>query len=193
MSFAPSGKSDRDAPARAALYRTRLLVNRTPHFSKRTRKEANQGLDLLESQLGRNQVSVSEAVRGMELLNRAHSSLAFGLLREPGFVERFGAALRQLGLRGIEQRLDEVPRLGHGPADRGADQRSPAPRRAAGRAAVRRRRPAAPAAARLLLSRGPVQRGQQRGLGRRGAEPQPVADARRQRRFQVGRPQQLPA
>lgn len=109
MSFAPSGKSDRDAPARAALYRTRLLVNRTPHFSKRTRKEANQGLDLLESQLGRNQVSVSEAVRGMELLNRAHSSLTFGLLREPGFVERFGAALRQLGLRGIEQRLDEVP------------------------------------------------------------------------------------
>ena len=45
----------------------------------------------------------------MELLIRAHSSLAFGLLREPGFVERFGAALRQLGLRGIEQRLDEVP------------------------------------------------------------------------------------
>ena len=109
MSFAPSGKADRDAPARAALYRTRILVNRTPHFSKRTRKEANQGLDLLESQLGRNQVSVSEGVRGMELLMRAHSSLAFGLLREPGFVERFGAALRQLGLRGIEQRLDEVP------------------------------------------------------------------------------------
>ncbi|HEY8178894.1 MAG TPA: hypothetical protein VIH33_00715 [Candidatus Limnocylindria bacterium] len=109
MSFAPSGKSDRDAPARAALYNTRLLVNRTPHFSKRTRKEANRGLDLLESQLGRNQVSVSEAVRGMELLIRAHSSLAFGLLREPGFVERYGAALRQLGLRGIEQRLDEVP------------------------------------------------------------------------------------
>ena len=84
MSFAPSGKSDRDAPARAALYRTRVLVNRTPHFSKRTRKEANRGLDLLESQLGRNQVSVSEAVRGMELLNRAPQLLAFGLLREPG-------------------------------------------------------------------------------------------------------------
>ncbi|HEX5578985.1 MAG TPA: hypothetical protein VFY43_04895, partial [Candidatus Limnocylindria bacterium] len=109
MSFAPSGKADRDAPARAALYRTRVLVNRTPHLSKRTRKEANRGLDLLESQLGRNQVSVSEAVRGMELINRAHSSLVFGLLREPGFVERFGPALRQLGLRGIEQRLDEVP------------------------------------------------------------------------------------
>lgn len=64
---------------------------------------------MLETQLGRNQVSVSEAVRGLELLNRAHSSLTFALLREPGFVERFGAALRQLGLRGIEQRLDEVP------------------------------------------------------------------------------------
>lgn len=109
MTFAPSGTADRDAPARAAIYRTRVLVNRTPHFSKRTRKEANRGLDLLESQLGRNQVGVSESVRGMELLIRAHSSLAFGLLREPGFVERFGAALRQLGLRGIEQRLDEVP------------------------------------------------------------------------------------
>jgi hypothetical protein len=64
---------------------------------------------MLETQLGRNQVNVAEAVRGLELLNRAHSSLSFGLLREPGFVERFGAALRQLGLRGIEQRLDEVP------------------------------------------------------------------------------------
>ena len=64
---------------------------------------------MLEGQLGRNQVNVAEAVRGLELLNRAHSTLAFALLRDPGFVERFGAALRQLGLRGIEQRLDEVP------------------------------------------------------------------------------------
>jgi hypothetical protein len=109
MSFSPSGPSDRDAPARSAIYHTRLLVNRTPHFSTRTRREANRGLDMLDAQLGRNQVNVAEAVRGLELLNRAHSSLAFGLLREPGFVERFGAALRQLGLRGIEQRLDEVP------------------------------------------------------------------------------------
>jgi hypothetical protein len=109
MTFSPSGPGDRDAPARSAIYRTRLLVNRTPHFSTRTRREANRGLDMLETQLGRNQVNVAEAVRGLELLNRAHSSLTFGLLREPGFVERFGAALRQLGLRGIEQRLDEVP------------------------------------------------------------------------------------
>ena len=109
MSFKPSAPADRDTPARAAIYRTRLLVHRTPHFSTRTRREANRGLDMLEAQLGRNQVSVSEAIRGMELLIRAHSSLAFGLLREPGFVERFGAPLRQMGLRGIEQRLDEVP------------------------------------------------------------------------------------
>jgi hypothetical protein len=109
MSFQPSGPRDRDAPARTALGRTRLLINRTPHFSTRTRREANRGIDLLEGQLGRNQVNVAEAVRGLELLNRAHSSLTFDLLRNPGFVERFGAALRQLGLRGIEQRLDEVP------------------------------------------------------------------------------------
>jgi hypothetical protein len=109
MSFLPSGRADRDAPARTAIYRTRLLVNRTPHFSTRTRREANRALDLLDAQLGRNQVNVAEAIRAMELLVRAHSSLAFGLLREPAFVERFGAALRQMGLRGIEQRLDEVP------------------------------------------------------------------------------------
>ncbi len=99
----------RDERARAALYRTRLLVNRTPHFTTRTRKEANRGLDLLEGQLGLNQVNVPEAARGIELLIRAHSSLAFGLLRDPGFADRFGTALSDLGLRGIEQRLDEVP------------------------------------------------------------------------------------
>jgi hypothetical protein len=99
----------RDARARAALYRTRLLVNRTPHFTTQTRKEANRAIDMLEGQLGLNQVNVAEAVRGIELLNRAHSSLIFGLLREEAFVDRFGTALRHLGLRGIEQRLDEVP------------------------------------------------------------------------------------
>jgi hypothetical protein len=100
---------DRDTRARAALYRTRVFVNRTPHFTTRTRREANRGLDLLESQLGLNQVNVPEAARGIELLNRAHSSLTFGLLRDPSFVDRFGEALRHLGLRGLEQRLDEVP------------------------------------------------------------------------------------
>lgn len=52
---------------------------------------------------------MSEAAHGIELLIRAHASLAFALLRDPAFVDRFGAGLRHLGLRGIEQRLDEVP------------------------------------------------------------------------------------
>lgn len=100
---------DRDVRVRDALYRTRLLVNRTPHFSKATRKEANQAIDLLEGQLGLNQVDPAKGARGLELLNRAHSSLLFGLLREPDVTERFAAALRRLGLRGIADRLDEVP------------------------------------------------------------------------------------
>ncbi len=85
-----------------------MLVNRTPHFTTRARHEANRALDLLDAQLGLNQVNVPEAARGIELLIRAHASLAFALLRDPAFVDRFGAALRHLGLRGIEQRLDEV-------------------------------------------------------------------------------------
>lgn len=99
---------DRDSLARAGLYRTRVLVNRTPHFTTRARREANRGLDLLDLQLGLNQINVPEATRGIELLIRAMPSLAFGLLRDTAFVDRFGAALRHLGLRGIEQRLDEV-------------------------------------------------------------------------------------
>ena len=99
----------RDDRVRDALYRTRLLVNRTPHFSKSTRKEANRAIDLLERQLGLNQVNVFEAARGVELLNRAHSSLAFGLLRDQDFADRFGPGLRKLGLRGIPERLAEVP------------------------------------------------------------------------------------
>jgi hypothetical protein len=105
-SLAPT---DRDARVRAALYRTRLLVNRTPHFTTQTRREANRALDMLEGQLGLNQVNLGEAMRGIELLNRAHSSLTFGLLRDPDFADRFATPLRRLGLRGIAQRLDEVP------------------------------------------------------------------------------------
>jgi hypothetical protein len=101
--------ADRDSLARAALYRARVLVNRTPHFTTPARREANRGLDLLDAQLGLNQVNLPEAVRGVELLIRATPSLAFGLLRDAAFVDRFGAALRHLGLRGIGQRLDEVP------------------------------------------------------------------------------------
>ena len=100
---------NRDSRVREALYRTRLLVNRTPHFSKATRREANRALDTLERQLGLNQVNAAESARAIELLNRAHSSLAFGLLRDDAFTDRFGPALRRLGLRGIADRLDEVP------------------------------------------------------------------------------------
>ena len=94
---------------RDALRRTRVLVNRTPHFSKSTRKEANRALDVLENQLGLNQVSAPEAARAIELLNRAHSSLLFGLLSNTDFADRFAPALRRLGLRSITDRLDEVP------------------------------------------------------------------------------------
>ena len=100
---------DRDGRVREALYRTRLLVNRTPHLSKATRREANRALDVLDRQLGLNQVNTVESARALELLNRAHSSLAFGLLRNEDFTDRFGPALRRLGLRGIADRLDEVP------------------------------------------------------------------------------------
>ena len=100
---------DRDSRVRDALHRTRVLVNRTPHFSKATRKEANRAVDALESQLGLNQVNAPEAARAIELLNRAHSSLLFALLRSEDFADRFAPALRRLGLRGITDRLDEVP------------------------------------------------------------------------------------
>jgi len=100
---------NRDARVRQALYRTRLLINRTPHFSKGTRREANRAVDLLERQLGLNQVNTLEAARGIELLNRAHASLTFALLRNEDFTDRFAPALRHLGLRGVTDRLDEVP------------------------------------------------------------------------------------
>jgi hypothetical protein len=100
---------DRDARVRDALYRTRLLANRTPHFNKATRKEANRALDTLERQLGLNQVNDHESARAIELLNRAHSSLTFGLLRDADFTDRYAPGLRRLGLRGINDRLDEVP------------------------------------------------------------------------------------
>jgi hypothetical protein len=100
---------DRDERVRAELYRARLTVNRTPHLARGTRREANRALDALDAQLGLNRVSVSEAARGLETLMRAHPSIAFGLLRNADFAARFAPALRRLGLRGIEDRLDEVP------------------------------------------------------------------------------------
>lgn len=103
-----SGPQSRDDRVRAAIYRIQLLTNRTPHFTVQTRREANGALDTLVRQLGRNQVSVGDSVRAIERLMRAHASLAFGLLRDPDFAERYAPALRELGLRGITQRLDEV-------------------------------------------------------------------------------------
>jgi hypothetical protein len=100
---------DRDARVRDALYRAKLIVNRTPHFTRATRREANRALDTLQAQLGLNQVNAYEAARALELLNRAHPSIGFGLLQDRAFADRFGAALRRLGLRGIADRLDEVP------------------------------------------------------------------------------------
>lgn len=100
---------DRDGRIRELIHRTRVLVNRTPHFAPATRKEANRALDALESQLGLNQVNAAETSRAIELLNRSHASLAFGLLRDRDFAERYAPGLRRLGLRGIADRLDEVP------------------------------------------------------------------------------------
>ncbi|MGH7419410.1 MAG: hypothetical protein ACREKB_16680 [Candidatus Rokuibacteriota bacterium] len=103
-----STPGSRDAAARAALRQTRIVANRVT-FSSGTRREVNRALDTLEVQLGRNQVNSTETARALELLNRAHPSLLFGLLRERAIAERFGPALRELGLRGVQQRLDEVP------------------------------------------------------------------------------------
>jgi hypothetical protein len=100
---------DRDSRVRDALHRTRVLVNRTPHLTNATRKEANRALDALDNQLGLNQVNAAETARAIELLNRAHSSLSFALLRDRDFAERYAPGLRRLGLRGIADRLGEVP------------------------------------------------------------------------------------
>jgi hypothetical protein len=69
----------------------------------------NRALDLLERQLGLNRTSPAEASWAIQVLMRAHASIAFGLLRDVDFADRFAPALRHLGLRGIGDRLDEVP------------------------------------------------------------------------------------
>jgi hypothetical protein len=103
-----SAPPSRDDLTRAALRETRIVANRVS-FSSGTRREVNRALDTLESQLGRNQVNATDTARALELLNRAHPSLLFGLLRDRAVAERYAAALRELGLRGVGQRLDEVP------------------------------------------------------------------------------------
>lgn len=104
-----SARVDRDSRVAGALHNARLLVNRTPHFDRRTRREANRALGVLERQLPMNRINVESAAQAIDLLNRAHASISFNLLRDPAFADRFAPALRRLGLRGIEQRLDEVP------------------------------------------------------------------------------------
>ena len=104
-----SVRVDRDSRVASALHNARLLVNRTPHFDKRTRREANSALGVLERQLPMNRINVESSAQAIDLLNRAHASISFALLRDPAFADRFAPALRRLGLRGIEQRLDEVP------------------------------------------------------------------------------------
>ena len=103
-----SAPRSRDDATRVALRETRIVANRVS-FSSGTRREVNRALDTLEGQLGRNQVNATETARALELLNRAHPSLLFNLLRDRAAAERYAAALRELGLRGIGQRLDEIP------------------------------------------------------------------------------------
>jgi hypothetical protein len=98
----------RDDATRAALRQARIVANRVT-FSSGTRREVNRALDTLENQLGRNQPNARETARALELLNRAHPGLLFALLRDRSVADRYGAALRELGLRGVGQRLDEVP------------------------------------------------------------------------------------
>jgi hypothetical protein len=98
----------RDQATREALRQTRIVANRV-RFNSGTRREVNRALDALEAQLGRNQVNATETGRALELLNRAHPGLLFTLLRDRAVAERYAAALRELGLRGVGQRLDEVP------------------------------------------------------------------------------------
>lgn len=104
-----SARVDRDSRVASALHNARLLVNRTPHFDRRTRREANRALGVLEKQLPMNRINIESSAQAIDLLNRAHASISFSLLRNPAFADRFAPALRRLGLRGIEQRLDEVP------------------------------------------------------------------------------------
>jgi hypothetical protein len=102
------GHLDRDSRVRDAIYRSRVLVNRTPHFSRQTRREANRALEILDGQLGLNQVNAAEAARGIELLNRAHPSLTFGLLRMDE-VPSSVMALPIPGPIGEREHRDELP------------------------------------------------------------------------------------
>ena len=99
---------DPNPQARAAIERARILVGRAPYLSTQGRHEANRALDALDRQLMMNRVNPRNAATAIELLNRAHPSIIFSLLREEAFAAVFAPALRELGIRGLRHRLDEV-------------------------------------------------------------------------------------
>ena len=99
---------DPNPRARAAIQRARILVGRAPYLSTQSRREANRALDTLDRQLTMGRMNTRNAAIAIELLNRAHPSIIFGLLREEAFAAVFAPALRELGLRGLRHRLDEV-------------------------------------------------------------------------------------
>ena len=108
MVFDAPGMDPR-AAAGAAIGRARLLINRAPHLTDQSRREGNRALDALQRQLFGDRIKAPSAAAALELLNRAHPSVMFGLLRDDSFAEVFASGLRQLGLRPIQHRLDEVP------------------------------------------------------------------------------------
>ena len=189
------GHLDRDGRVREALYRTRVLVNRTPHFSKLDAQRSKPGARHPRGPARPEPGQCGDRPRaGIELLNRAHPSLAFGLLRNQDFADRFAPALRRLGLRGIADRLDEVPSSVMalpipGPIggrehrdDLPSDERldaegNPLPPPPYGASTRLRRRPA-----RAIR------------LSSVGVEPRPSRSpsTRRQRRLEVGRAQRVP-
>lgn len=99
---------DPNPRARAAIERSRVMVGRAPYLTPQGRREAMRALESLDRQLLMNRVSARNAAVAIELLNRAHPSIIFGLLRDEGFAAVFAPALRELGLRGLRSRLDEV-------------------------------------------------------------------------------------
>ena len=99
---------DPNPRARAAIERARILVGRAPYLSTQGRREASRALDALDRQLTMGRVNARNAATAIELLNRAHPSIIFALLREEAFAAVFAPALRELGIRGLRHRLDEV-------------------------------------------------------------------------------------
>lgn len=99
---------DPNPRARSAIERARRLIGRAGYLTTQGRREASRALDALDRQLAINRISPRNSAAAIELLNRAHSSVLFDLLRDEAFSALFAPALRELGLRGLRSRLDEV-------------------------------------------------------------------------------------